>query len=56
MSMRPELCRRLGHAFSMSFPTPEERARVTAAANDRHVATFADLPAEIQRLVRRLEA
>lgn len=54
--MRPELCRRLGHAFSAGFPTPEERARVTAAADDPKVATFDDLPAEIQRLLLRLEA
>lgn len=54
--MSPDLSRRLAAAFAVGFPSAAERQRVLEAARSARVRTVTDLPAEIRRLVVRLEA
>lgn len=53
--MRPALSRRIGEAFSVGFPDAEERQRVIDAATAPRIATFDDLPPDVQQLVVDLE-
>jgi hypothetical protein len=53
--VRPALSRRIGEAFSVGFPDADERQRVIDAATAPRVATFDDLPPDVQQLVVDLE-